>query len=65
MFKPGKGTSLLIENPMKVSEKLLFQNKERPGRMQFWMDLLKHRTMIHSSVGVAGRPTYFSGGDPF
>ena len=39
-FKPGKGASMLIESPMKLSRKLPFESQNRPGRMQFWMDLL-------------------------
>ena len=52
MFKPGKGTSLLIDNPIKVSEKFPFQNKERPGRIQFWMDLLKHSESLQSDYNI-------------
>ena len=52
MFKPGKGTSLLIDKPIKVSEKFPFQNKERPGRIQFWMDLLKHSESLQSDYNL-------------
>ena len=36
-FKTGKGVSMLIENPPKLSYKMPFAS-----RIQFWMDLLGH-----------------------
>ena len=48
-FSPGKGISMLIENPPKTSQSLPFHSTERPGRMKFWnQEIMGHSEDIES-----------------
>ena len=41
-YKPGSGATMQIDNPSTITYKMPFETKERPGRMNFWMELLGH-----------------------
>ena len=51
-FQPGRGISMLIENPPRISRDFPFKSLVRPGRIQLWMDLFGHVEDIKSDYHI-------------
>jgi hypothetical protein len=47
-YEPQRGVSMIIDKEVRLSREVPFETKNRPGRIQFWLNLLNHTEDVYS-----------------